>query len=416
MSLVGKMIKWHRNDQGMTQEQLAEGICSVTQLSKIENNQIPANDDLLLAIANRLNIPKEKVLNTVDPSYMSLINKWLNEIHEYNLPGAQETFEQLKKCSLEDEPYDVEFLYYLALFGYLLITNQPKKADKIHRHIKTYEDIFEDVAPYSFHKFYGEFLKNKGLYIDALRHLKEAECILQDIEDPELLMLLAIVNSHLENVLSSNRYARLALKKFQEKLFYSRIIECEIILSANYTFIHEFSMAKEQLNRLVKLIDEKLDPRSVVKIYFHIALIHCLKRELDEAERLLKYSLSVDTDETELIHSRYLISHMYYLKGDLKQAKQYIEAGQKFAEEYALDYYLMKFKVLNYLVEDEKEVLIDYLNKRAIPFLRVTGQAFDMKYYQQLLGILYYKLKKYKKAAEILIVADSRREQLMDFK
>ena len=66
MPMVGKTIKWYRNDQGMIQEQLAEGICSPTYISQLENDLIPTNKEILQKICQRLGINENKVLCEVD--------------------------------------------------------------------------------------------------------------------------------------------------------------------------------------------------------------------------------------------------------------------------------------------------------------------------------------------------------------
>jgi transcriptional regulator with XRE-family HTH domain len=53
---IGKVIYYHRRKQNKTQEQLCQGICSVTHLSKIENNAKEANPKTLQMLCDRLQI------------------------------------------------------------------------------------------------------------------------------------------------------------------------------------------------------------------------------------------------------------------------------------------------------------------------------------------------------------------------
>ncbi|SEQ20063.1 helix-turn-helix domain-containing protein [Piscibacillus halophilus] len=411
MKLDGKLIKWHRNKNRLTQEQLAENICSVTQLSKIENNQIKANDEILVAIAQRLKIPEMKLTNSIEPNHEEMVHQFLTAIHEHDIPNAKKLNKKISELNCDELHYDIEFLCILAQFGYLLMMKELRQADELHELVAEYDEIFEEVDPYSFHKFIGDYLINKGFFIDARSHLLQAKSLIPDHEDPELYILLAVVNSHLENILTSNGYARRALRILQEKLYYSRIIECEIILSSNHTFVNEYNVAKEQLDRLVSLIDQKFDPNSTVKIYFHLSLIHVVSRNFEEAIRLLNKNLELNVNQTELMHSRYLLAHAYYLMREERKAFDLIEKGESIAKEHELNYYLVKFKVLKLIIEEKEKELVEYLTKRAIPFFRLTGQAFDLRYYYQLLGHTLYKMKKYKKAAEIFMAADEQRKR-----
>ena len=53
---IGSLIKYHRTKQKMTQSELAEGICSVPHLSKIENNSKEANVETIRLVLDRLDI------------------------------------------------------------------------------------------------------------------------------------------------------------------------------------------------------------------------------------------------------------------------------------------------------------------------------------------------------------------------
>lgn len=393
MKLVGKLIKWHRNKQKITQEQLAEGICSMTQLSKIENGQVQVNEELLVEIANRLNIPEEKLVAPIDQEHYQMAEQLITAIHEYDIPTAQELEAKLVNKRHDLLHYDLDFLCLLARFGYMLLMKRLSEADQLYETIMNYDEIFEETAPYSFHKFIGDYLINKCLFFDAKSHLHKAERLLPDQEDPELYVLIAVANSHLENVLTSNQYARRALRIFQEKLYYSRIIECEIILASNYTFVNEYQQAKEQLERIESLIDHKFEKHSKVKINFHLSLINAMQNNYGEAIQLLKENLETDVNETELMHSRYLLAHTYYITDRFDEALELIETGRTLAQAHQLNYYLIKFKSLKLVIEKKSEDLVDFLNKSALPFFKVTGQAFDLRYYYQLLGYTLYNMK-----------------------
>lgn len=44
---IGKQVFYKRLQQKMTQEELCQGICSVSYLSKIENGKIEASEEIL---------------------------------------------------------------------------------------------------------------------------------------------------------------------------------------------------------------------------------------------------------------------------------------------------------------------------------------------------------------------------------
>lgn len=64
--LIGKNLRKYRLLKGMTQDELAEGLCSVSQLSKVENGKTYGNRTLLRQMAQRLGVSVERI-EAVDP-------------------------------------------------------------------------------------------------------------------------------------------------------------------------------------------------------------------------------------------------------------------------------------------------------------------------------------------------------------
>ena len=60
---IGSLIKFHRTKLGMTQNELATGICSISHLSKIENNSKEGNSETIRLLLEKLNIQLHEVKN-----------------------------------------------------------------------------------------------------------------------------------------------------------------------------------------------------------------------------------------------------------------------------------------------------------------------------------------------------------------
>lgn len=64
--LIGRKIRLLRTKMHLTQEFLAFGLCDVSHLSKLENGKLQKEDlNLLITLANRLEIPFYEILKTV---------------------------------------------------------------------------------------------------------------------------------------------------------------------------------------------------------------------------------------------------------------------------------------------------------------------------------------------------------------
>ena len=73
---IGSFIKKKRKELNITQDIVSYGICSISYLSKIENNQIVPNEFYIKEIMNKLDVKEsfyEKTLN--DKLYLEAIIK-----------------------------------------------------------------------------------------------------------------------------------------------------------------------------------------------------------------------------------------------------------------------------------------------------------------------------------------------------
>lgn len=58
---LGTYIKKHREELGMSQEDLCGGLCAVSTLSRIENNQQDPSRRLTMSLLERLGLPRDKL-------------------------------------------------------------------------------------------------------------------------------------------------------------------------------------------------------------------------------------------------------------------------------------------------------------------------------------------------------------------
>ena len=69
---LGTYIKKHREELRISQEELCEGFCSVSSLSRIENNQQDPSRNLTKNLLERLGLPKDRFLALWDQKGISV--------------------------------------------------------------------------------------------------------------------------------------------------------------------------------------------------------------------------------------------------------------------------------------------------------------------------------------------------------
>lgn len=67
---IGSVIKHHRGETRLTLEEISEGICSVSYLCKVENNQIVPSKTILPKIISRLNIKEDELKETYNSDWI----------------------------------------------------------------------------------------------------------------------------------------------------------------------------------------------------------------------------------------------------------------------------------------------------------------------------------------------------------
>lgn len=82
---IGSALKLRRQQLGMTLEEGAEGICSISYLSKLENNQIEPNPEFVELLSERFGMKQQKTYDRDDyEKDLRLITDWMIEQHIFD--------------------------------------------------------------------------------------------------------------------------------------------------------------------------------------------------------------------------------------------------------------------------------------------------------------------------------------------
>jgi transcriptional regulator with XRE-family HTH domain len=91
---IGSLIKRKRKELKVTQDEIANGICSISYLSKIENNQIVPSDMYVKEIMNRLEINSDLLEKSIKER--EYIEQMIEAIFDLNDDFVLELYEQIK--------------------------------------------------------------------------------------------------------------------------------------------------------------------------------------------------------------------------------------------------------------------------------------------------------------------------------
>jgi transcriptional regulator with XRE-family HTH domain len=119
MYKIGDLIKYERKAKGLSQEELSDGICSVSNLSRIESNEQAPTRQKLQAILERLGITGDYLLPfaTVQEVKVLEIEREINHyiLKEQDSDKAKKKLEEIATLKNEGEIYDI-YLTFLEIF------------------------------------------------------------------------------------------------------------------------------------------------------------------------------------------------------------------------------------------------------------------------------------------------------------
>jgi len=256
---IGSAIKMRRKELKMTLEEGSEGICSVSYLSKLENNQIVCNDLFLEKLLERFSLKED--YKALDLTYQKDLNDLLEALFHHNV------FEIDLDVSYHDR---IDHQALLLKMGYYFTRKDYQKTKLVYEDIKSLITVLSDLEFSILMLMITEMLYHKERYQDAF----EISKIANQIEElPEMMNLLiqsirikiAFKLKHFETVLNEyHQFISTTMNNYHMHLF-------EDIKRKSIEFESEF-VRPENLKRKISHIKKLSDIEktiALIKSYYH---------------------------------------------------------------------------------------------------------------------------------------------------
>ena len=117
---IGKQVFYKRLQQKMTQEELCQGICSVSYLSKIENGKIEASEEILQLLCARLEIAVTD-LRDVEEDVKGKLEDWHKAIVHLERERIEQIYADLQEQMEQVTDFEIMNYYELLYVRYLMI-------------------------------------------------------------------------------------------------------------------------------------------------------------------------------------------------------------------------------------------------------------------------------------------------------
>jgi len=413
MMEIGSYIKLQRVQQGMTQDELARGIVSMSYLSKIENQRAEASPDVISLLCTRLGI---EIDNEKDITIKDKCEEWYGMLFEVNdKEEIKKRFEELNEL-LQTVNSNNYIMFEIHKVRYFLVMGEYDNALEQINSLNEISNTFDNLHLYYWYKFKGNYNSlngddNQAIKLYELAEEKIKQIDLKNEEAADLYYTIAVAHSKIRNTLEAIDYAERAIEVFQIEYNFIRCAQCHIVLGISYRrikmynqAIKNYNLAKhlgglEQNNQIIQLANVNLgylhssngDSHSAIHYYVEIA---------EDSEVDLKTKLTAMTSLTK----------EYYSIGKLDESKLMIEKGLEIFEKLhnneafkAHFYTLMTYK---YATEEDYERFEQFLIKECIPYLKKHKEFAFLVDFANMLGDHFEKQAKYKEALKYYKLAN----------
>jgi HTH-type transcriptional regulator, quorum sensing regulator NprR len=397
----GPLIKYYRTQRGITQKELASGICSVPHLSKIENNSKDANEETISLLLKRLAINYNDI-EEKEEQIRNLLKKLESSINFYLREEVQETYQELKELE-HIIPYSNHmYLYELYKYRTLLFIGNRQEAEKQKDLLSKQKKNFSQHENYLFRYYNAVSLIIKGQFQMA-DEIFEVLYLENNSESTngEFLYHWAFVKGSLDQSGYAIHYGRLALQIFMNQHNFYRILHTLMLLGINYTHSTIYEEALVCFQHLIRNAELLKEEKMLAQIYHNMGY---LQNKMDNDKEALSYfekSLALQPKNTyHYLVTLYTIAEIYYFLGSLEKAKENFLKVIKLSEELSEKKcgILANFHLINM---DNPEKSIKFLEAKVVPYFEATNENKDyLTRYYKLLSEYYSKKGMYPEAVK----------------
>ncbi|MBT2641361.1 helix-turn-helix domain-containing protein [Bacillus sp. ISL-41] len=399
----GPLIKFYRVQQGLTQKELANGICSVPHLSKIESNSKEANEETMGLLLERLGVNLASITENED-QIKQLVAE-LNEKIDYFLNDeADDVMERLKEFEGIIPFSNNLHTYELAKYRYLIFKEMLNAAQKQYDLLNKQKNIFSQPQLALFSYLYAVWLLKKGIYKkadDLLGSIGKDSKI--EIASGELFYHRAIAKTTLEEPGYAIYYGKLALQEFMEEHNFKRILHAMMLLGINYTHSKIYEEAQDCFKHLIRNAELLKETKLLPEIYHNMGY---LQKKLDNVEDALLFFEKSKSLQTNY-NAHYLIT-TYSIGEIYLELNNEIKAREAFQEVYELSKKLesRKYRILSnyYLMNLESpEKSLAYTEAKVIPYLEESdGKSEELIGFYKMLSNHYQQIGRFDQAVKYI--------------
>jgi HTH-type transcriptional regulator, quorum sensing regulator NprR len=402
---VGDKIRYFRKSKNLSQQSLANGICSVSYLSKIENNQIEPSSEILLFLSNRLGISLKH--EDKEDEIQRVINKWYKALFNRNAKESQHIIQQIREFNITSVEFQIT-VKLLEVWHYLL-QNEIQKAKENIAFLEISHETLKHRLSFMYLLVQALLHYHLRKYNDSYTYLIQADSELKQITFEEwekgyIHYLQGLVSSQLGRYTNCLDFIRTAVEIFESLYMFKKCADCRLLMGVTYQRIGNIEEAKKQLLLAQGIAESFNDSGMLGAIAQNLGYIE--SKNGNSKEAIMHYLLSLGLKEKlssdDQVTTIFTLIEEYHKLGEHEKGLKYVKKGLEITigKESLLEYelhYQYYLRVFQYGMNHEET--IHYLIHTVIPFLEEKQKWLHLSEYCQFVGSYYEQQLKYKPAS-----------------
>ncbi|MDM5336502.1 helix-turn-helix transcriptional regulator [Fictibacillus enclensis] len=396
----GEKIKYFREIKQLTQRELTDGICSITYLSKVENNIIEPSEQILQLWCSRLGIEYSMFVQSSSAlTFKQELKMWYEAIKLRDRSLSKRYYQTIKDQVTGIEDIDILASFHLVSSRHFLLSQLYNDAKYHLTRVKHYVSCLSNELSAYYYYFNGLYEYLNGNIQQALNDFFRAK---ETVREPEFYYQLGLIYGKLGRMTLSIVNTEKALASFNQHMLIYKMVDCYILLGINYNRINEHETAKSYFEKALNGVNSLQNSRHLLsKIYHNLGCVYQRQKNSEEAILYFLKSLQECTELRERRHTIYLLARELYTCARIDESRKWLKKGLQLSPSKNDDtYYLLK--TLEFQLEEKQNEpgYLQFLEEKAVPFFQYKNDVFNIGRCYELLAHSYYCNKRYKKASD----------------
>lgn len=405
MKNIGLILKQARQQQDIKQVNLAKGICSVSYLSKIENNQIQPSYEIVSELLKKLSLTINEVSYEEELSFLENTKTLYKEAVLFrNRKLIEKKVSEIEQQVIFNNQSNSITHLLMVCRIYIVQGNELTKVQSILDYIDLQEDFLSNYQKCllnvnkSLKAFYQDEYPSAVKYIETALEYHQT-IIMEKWEIADLYNVLSICYLMNNYNYSAIEFASKALNIYRDLLLSSRVIDCYITIGITYKRNYKYKESEESYQAAyLLLIDRGLFEFEGI-LSQNIGTLFSVQ---GDSEKSISYFLkSMDTTKTT---EGYLITIFSLLKeySKLKDHENVLKWCSRGLDLQEIDYeqntsYQYHFKIFEAMYLGSTDVTTVLI--KGIKYFESKTDYRHVHKYATLLADYYVETKKMKNAS-----------------